>query len=280
MQFWYGLLLAAALFGFGVMAYLQQKNNDLKRIDFALERKIGVMMTELRDSLRGQRGRPSHRPPGPAQRSFAMDDFLDSDDVKALLANNGLEDVYFIIWNKDGTVIGSLGEVPEGIEFPSAGNKDEGYNIQRNRGDLREVYRFRAPGDCLLLGKSLQPEYQQWRRLAWQLTASGLGILALGLIGGWIFLSRAIRPIQAISRSAREYAGGKLDTRIPHGHGGGELGQLTEDLNETFDQLEKAFARQGRFTADAAHELRTPVTVILSHAHDALLRDRNVEDYK
>ena len=53
MQFWYGLLLAAALAGFGVMAHRQQKNSDLKRIDFALEREATAMLGELREILRG-----------------------------------------------------------------------------------------------------------------------------------------------------------------------------------------------------------------------------------
>ena len=139
---------------------------------------------------------------------------------------------------------------------------------------------FSGRGDCVLFGKTIRPESQQWRRVAWQLVGSGVGILALGLIGGWFFLSRSIRPIRTISQSAREFAGGRLDIRIPQENAGGELGQLTDDLNETFDQLEKAFARQGRFTSDAAHELRTPVSVILSHAQAALARDRDAGSYK
>ena len=178
--------------------------------------------------------------------------------------------------------MGSLGDAPEDVPFPVAGSEDgdSGRSVFRNRGDVREAFRFRLPGDCLLLGKSLEPERREWSRLGWQLAFSGLGVLALGLVGGWFFLSRAIRPIQAISRSARAYAGGDLGTRIPEASDGGELGQLTEDLNETFDQLEKAFARQSRFTADAAHELRTPVSVILSRAQAALLRERDNAAYK
>ena len=49
-----------------------------------------------------------------------------------------------------------------------------------------------------------------------------------------------------------------------------KLGRLASVLNHTFDRLEEAFAQQARFTADAAHELRTPVTVLLTHTQNAL----------
>ncbi|MEM7385916.1 MAG: HAMP domain-containing sensor histidine kinase, partial [Verrucomicrobiota bacterium] len=194
---------------------------------------------------------------------------------------NDLEDDYLIVWRREGTEVGRLGEAPSGVPFPQV-NQGHNYNSHRTRKDFREVFRILRPGDCLLLGKSLEAERRQWRGLAWQLVGSGFGILALGLLGGWWFLSRALRPVHSISRAARHFAGGHLETRIPGpGEGsGGELGQLTDDLNETFDQLEQAFARQRRFTADAAHELRTPVAVILSHAQAALVRDRGPEAYK
>ena len=280
MQFWYGLLLAASLTGFGWFAFHQQKKNDLARIELALERETTFMLGELREDLRGPRRGPPPRPAPPVQRLRALREFLESDRARELLANNGLEADYFILWDRDGTELGRLGDPPEEIPFPQAEQGEGSYNVQRTREDFREVYRFRSPGDCLLLGKSLHPERQQWRSLAWQLAASGLGILALGLIGGWAFLSHSLRPVHSIGRAARRFASGNLETRIPREKTGGELGQLTRDLNETFELLERAFARQSRFTADAAHELRTPVSVILSHAQVALARERTPEAYR
>ncbi len=275
MQFWHGLLLAGALCGFGVMAHRHQKGNDLKRIDAALDREISLILANFRDETR-----PPRRQGPRAQRPRMLRDFIDSEEAKSFLSKNDLDGDYIVIWRRNGTELGRVGDAPETIPFPEAANRERAYNIQRTRGNLREIYRFLKPGECLLLGKSIQSESREWRRLAWQLAGSGFGILALGLLGGWFFLSRSIRPIQTISQSARRFATGELDTRIPHEDTGGELGQLTMDLNETFDQLEQAFARQSRFTADAAHELRTPVSVILSHAQAALARDREANAYK
>ena len=51
-------------------------------------------------------------------------------------------------------------------------------------------------------------------------------------------------------------------------------------LNETFARLEAAFDRQKQFTADASHELRTPVSLILAHAQSALMHEQSSEEYR
>ena len=58
------------------------------------------------------------------------------------------------------------------------------------------------------------------------------------------------------------------------------MGQLAAVLNSTFARLEAAFAQQKQFASDAAHELRTPVTVILTQTQMALARERDAADYK
>jgi signal transduction histidine kinase len=59
-----------------------------------------------------------------------------------------------------------------------------------------------------------------------------------------------------------------------------ELGRLATVLNSTFAQLDVAFAQQARFTSDAAHELRTPVSVILAQTQSTLARDRHLAEYR
>ena len=59
-----------------------------------------------------------------------------------------------------------------------------------------------------------------------------------------------------------------------------ELGRLASVLNSTFSRLEAAFAHQARFTSDASHELRTPVSVVLTQTQTALARERSVPEYR
>ena len=67
---------------------------------------------------------------------------------------------------------------------------------------------------------------------------------------------------------------GDLSQRINVAEAESELGQLATVLNSTFARLETAFAQQKQFAADAAHELRTPVSVMLTQTQTALNRER------
>jgi heavy metal sensor kinase len=92
--------------------------------------------------------------------------------------------------------------------------------------------------------------------------------------------SRAIRPIEAISAAAGKIAAGDLSQRIGVADTESELGRLAGVLNSTFARLEAAFANQARFTSDASHELRTPVSVILTQTQTALSRERAAVEYR
>jgi len=73
---------------------------------------------------------------------------------------------------------------------------------------------------------------------------------------------------------------GDLSQRINVAEAESELGQLAAVLNSTFARLEAAFAQQKQFASDAAHELRTPVSVILTQTQTALNRERDAASYK
>jgi heavy metal sensor kinase len=118
------------------------------------------------------------------------------------------------------------------------------------------------------------------RRLAFWLAMAGAAVLGLGLAGGWWVASRAIRPIEDISATAAKIAAGDLSQRISLTDTENELGRLADVLNSTFARLESAFNNQARFTSDASHELRTPISTILLQAQTALSRERASSEYR
>jgi len=148
------------------------------------------------------------------------------------------------------------------------------------RGALREVFHYTPPGECMLAGRDITRELSDSRQFAGFLLAAGGAVLALGLAGGWWLSARAIRPISEISATASRISGGDLSQRIPAADTDNELGQLASVLNSTFARLEATFAQQARFTSDAAHELRTPVSVMLTQTQSALTRDRDAVEYR
>jgi heavy metal sensor kinase len=148
------------------------------------------------------------------------------------------------------------------------------------RGVFRELYRATAGGGVVLVGRSIAEELAGLRRLAWELAGAGGVVLLLGLTGGWWVATRAIRPIEDISATAVKIAAGDLSQRISAADTDSELGRLAAVLNSTFARLEAAFAQQCQFTSDAAHELRTPIAVMLAQTQTILNRERGAAEYR
>jgi heavy metal sensor kinase len=105
------------------------------------------------------------------------------------------------------------------------------------------------------------------------------GIIAAALGGYWIS-RRALAPVDQIARTARAITAQQLGRRLDVPATGDELQRLSETLNGMLARLETAFAETTRFTADASHELRTPVSLIRTTAEVALRRPRTAEEYR
>ena len=106
-------------------------------------------------------------------------------------------------------------------------------------------------------------------------------LLLLVAAGGGYWLSRrALSPVDALVRTAREVSGTNLGSRLQKLETGDELQRLSDTLNEMLDRIEVAFQRITQFTADASHELRTPVSLIRTEAELALRRSRGEVEYK
>jgi heavy metal sensor kinase len=106
-------------------------------------------------------------------------------------------------------------------------------------------------------------------------------LLFLVAAGGGYWLSRrALSPVDAIVRSARDIGGANLSSRLQEINTGDELQRLSDTLNAMLDRIESAFLRITEFTADASHELRTPISLIRTEAELALRKSRDELEYK
>jgi heavy metal sensor kinase len=106
-------------------------------------------------------------------------------------------------------------------------------------------------------------------------------LLFLVAAGGGYWLSRrALAPVDTLVRTAREISGANLNSRLPKLETGDELQRLSDTLNQMLSRIETAFLRVTQFTADASHELRTPVSLIRTEAELALRRSRGEAEYK
>lgn len=104
-------------------------------------------------------------------------------------------------------------------------------------------------------------------------------LLVSTVVGSWMS-RKALAPVDSLVRTAREISGANLNRRLETLSTGDELQRLTDTLNEMLDRIESAFQRITQFTADASHELRTPVSLIRTEAELALRRSRTDTEYK
>jgi heavy metal sensor kinase len=105
-------------------------------------------------------------------------------------------------------------------------------------------------------------------------------LLLAASAGGYWLSRRALAPVDALARTARTISGHNLSSRLEALHTGDELQRLSDTLNEMLARIEAAFLRITEFTADASHELRTPIALIHTEAELALRRSRDEAEYR
>jgi heavy metal sensor kinase len=295
LQIWYGLILVVVLAGFGFTAYQLERGRQFRRIDDELHRRVGMLANALHHPPHGPEGngQPFDRPPPgrfPDDGPPPPIEFHLRPEAVGLFGANDPNNFYFIIEGRNGNELARSDNVPQSeVNFQHRLNADNqirnvdnlpapraSLNFQHNRG----IFQRLPSGETMYIGCSVVPELKELRHTALNLTAMGALILLFGLAGGWWLVGRAIRPIEDISATAVKISAGDLSQRIDVAEAESELGQLAGVLNSTFARLETAFAQQQQFTADAAHELRTPVAVMLTQTQTALNRERSAPEYR
>ena len=98
-------------------------------------------------------------------------------------------------------------------------------------------------------------------------------IFVIALAGGWILVGRSLKPVDEMTRAALSIESRRLDVRLVPPRTDNEIGRLASALNEMIARLDRSFRQTERFTADASHELKTPLTTIRGEAEVALMGD-------
>jgi len=126
--------------------------------------------------------------------------------------------------------------------------------------------------------QNLGEYYRLLNRFAWLAAWVFPGVLLISSAGGYWLCRRALAPVNEIATSARSISAQNLKLRLPVPQTGDELQILSETLNEMMTRLDTAFERVTQFTADASHELRTPIALIRTASELSLRNPKSLED--
>lgn len=109
--------------------------------------------------------------------------------------------------------------------------------------------------------------------------AMGLVLLAVLTLAGTLLTRRVFGAIDGVVQQARSIGDSNLGERLPHPGTRDEIGRLVDTLNAMLARIEQAFEAQRRFTADASHELRSPLSRLRAELEITLRRPRDSADY-
>lgn len=144
-------------------------------------------------------------------------------------------------------------------------------------GQLR-VSEYDLLGLKLQVASSLQSEVELFRHYEQIGYTAILLVFPLSLALGYGLSRMALNPVRRLQEVAQRITASSLNQRIPVSDSGDEIARLGEFLNEMFDRLEGSFIQVRRFTAEASHELKTPISLVRLQAERLLQQGSLTEE--
>lgn len=257
---WYSLLLAIALAVFSLAAMLFMQHSVNETVDEQLQDEARAVQKLIagadEQALRQQVEAHAELQAGSSLLQVAdeNDNFIYRDPALeriGLRMSQAVRGKFVTIW---------FGETPLRIFATAASLNGHAFNIEVAE-DMDDFFEAAARYRMLLL----------------------IGIpllLCTAAAAGYWMSSRALAPVDEITRAAQGISPNDLTARVAMPRTRDELYRLAETLNALLQRIESAFRRIAQFTTDASHELRTPVSLIRTRAEIALRKTRSEDEYR
>jgi heavy metal sensor kinase len=261
---WYGVVLAAVLAVFGVAVYLMMRHALLARTGSGMSMESTEVAEEVaRSRDRSTLGMWLERRFG---RHPGYDIQVSTPGGEALFRSERIKE----------------GGLPRPSDLPALGRPT--FESFASRSGHDRLLNRLVPGPdgplVLQIAASLAADDHELSELLTVLLLAGPLALGLALGGGYLLARRALAPVDRMAAEAEQITATRLDRRLDVPNPDDELGRLGATLNGMIARLERSFEETRRFTADAAHELRTPLAVMRNVAEVALRSPREPEHYR
>jgi signal transduction histidine kinase len=266
LTFWYFIVSLTILLIFSFGTYLAMRHLLIRAIDgelFIITNSVAL----------------NYDPSIHAFRDFSTDSYN---------LNRYLKKFFLIVYDSTGkSIYHSPLARKIGLDIPlSRENIAKEYTIEKRKEDIPTIDapEFTATGETVAFRVISRKLFNNGHQVGWATLAIPIAdiesslhqltyILLAGIfltviligLGSYFLTHQSLLPINKIIRQARNISHSKLGERMPVIHPKDELGQLTIVLNDLFERLQKAFESQKDFLSGAAHELKTPLSIIRAH---------------
>jgi len=273
---WYVFTFAVTILIIFSFIYVRLEHYLLKEIDGFLEDESRVFVSELSENrMNINEAMNDYEQDVFVRKSYPVHIRILKTDGRVILASKSSAEVAYPIDQEDQEKLRRIGTERRYLET---------VNVSGRRTPFR-VLSFRVSID----GKTdyivqIATRMRRMRRILSNfrdnlLTAIPI-VLVLGATGGWFLARRTLSPIAHITAMARRITASNLGERLKPKGSGDELDYLITTLNEMISRLEDSFRRISQFTADASHELRTPIASVKAEAELLLSKPRSIEEYQ
>ncbi len=161
---------------------------------------------------------------------------------------------------------------PISPDNPALPRKEAQFFTREAGGRMWRIAVMGNPYMTLILGADLSEFMTGMTKLRNACLAALPAVLLLVAAGAWFVASRALRPVTALTQTVEGITARGLDQRLTTRAHETEFARLITVFNQMMDRLEKSFHQATRFSADAAHELKTPLTIMQGELEAALQR--------
>ncbi len=280
MTVWYATALILSIAVFAVVLYFARRSATYQDLDRRIQSEADLTAGILAESYHARgvlvekdtAGRPVLTPEVAAVLEVVPDFLLvTSRDGRLLFASPDARALTFTEFEQLNAITRAPAPAPAAPRLPGR------FRIEPNGPTLHYIVRAVPDagdqfGTIFAGANTRSAELQIDQLLLTIVIAFFVGVVPAILVGGWI-AGRALEPVDRMITEVREISDGRsLHRRLAVPMARDELGRLAETLNQMMTRLERTFVALRRFTADASHELKTPLTVVRAGVERAITR--------
>ena len=292
LSLWYAAILGVTLLGSGVIAYIASRASLRDNLDYSLKNEVEWVnefigpqakkvkikraalkeLQELKRSAAQQEEQPEVIDTSAGKRA-EIDEMWSQIYQHTLLSPRRH---YIQILDRNGDLLYRS----QSLRGHTLSYNDIPYqwiNVVSTKGpDNQEIRLALTQNDYvkIFVAYPLEPIYEVTDNVFYNFLFITPLALLISVIGGWFLAHKSLKPVDELTKTAKEITAQNLSRRLPTHNVNDELGRLTEQFNDMISRLQASFTQIQQFSADASHELRTPLTIMRGEIEVALRNQR------